>query len=168
MFNFQTNKIKDFRACQSFLDHLLDGHILAALGAKLGVENWEELLIELKNENWRKLIEKVESKFSGRLLVWAWREEEMETRDLVHENAVLFLQHGLIYRGFIEALKTGDSRWVVLYLKHFTIWLHNNNKKTSLPLYGIELINIMAFLAHAFSPLAKNYWMNQYMVNLSI
>ena len=167
MFNFQTNKIKDFRACQSFLDHLLDGHILAALGAELGAENWEELQIKLKYENWRKLIEKVEAKFSERLLVWTWREKEMDTRDLVHENAVLFLQHGLIYRGFTEALKTGDSGRVVLYLKHFTIWLHNNDKKISLPLYRNELINIIACLTHAFSPAAQNHWMTQCLVNLS-
>jgi hypothetical protein len=167
MFNFQTNKIKDFRACQSFLDHLLDGHILAALGAELGAENWEELLIKLKDQNWRKLIEKVEARFSGRLLVRVWREEELETRDLVHENAVLFLQHGLVYRGFTEALKTGDSGRVILYLKHFTIWLHNTDKKTQLPLYRSELIHIMACLNHAFSPAAKNHWMTQCLVNLS-
>jgi hypothetical protein len=167
MFNFQTNKIKDFCACQSFLDHLLDGHILAALSAELGAEDWEELQIKLKDENWRKLIQKVELKISQRLLVWTWREEEMETRDLVHENTVLFLQHLLIYRGFTEALKTGDSGQVVQHLKHFTIWLQNSDKKTSLPLYRNELINIMACLNHAFSPAAKTHWMNQCLVNLS-
>ena len=94
---------------------------MAAVGAEWGVENWEELLIKLKDENWHKLIERVESKFSARLLVRVWREEEVEKRDLVHENAVLFLQHGLIYQGFTEVLKTGDSGQVTLYLKHFTI-----------------------------------------------
>jgi hypothetical protein len=167
MFNFQTNKIRDFRACLSFLDHLLDGHILAALASDLGAADWEALTSKLKVQNWRKLIERVERKFSERLLVWRWRTEEMITRDLVHENAVLFLQHGLIYRGFTEALKTGDSGRVVRYLKHFTIWLQNGDKKTTLPLYRQELINIMACLNHAFSPAAKNHWMNQCMVNLS-
>lgn len=167
MFNFQTKKIKDFRACLSFLDHVLDGHILAALGAELGAKDWEELLQKLKDKNWRKLIEKVESNFSKRTLVQKWREGDMETRDLVHENAVLFFQHVLIYRGFNEALKTGDSGRVVQYLKHFTIWLQNNDKKTMLPLYRNELINITACLNHAFSPAAKEHWMNQCLVNLS-
>ena len=86
--------------------------------------------MKLKDQNWRKLIKKVSAKFSKRLLVFEWREEGMEGRDLVHENAVLFLQHGLVYWGFTKVLKTGDSGWVVMYLKHFTIWLHNNDKKT--------------------------------------
>ena len=167
MFNFETKKIKDFRACQSFLDHLLDGHLLAALGAELGANNWNELLQKLKDENWRKLIKKVESNYTKRTLVHEWREEVMETRDLVHENGVLFFQHLLVYRGFNEALRTGDSGRVVLYLKHFTIWLQNNHKKTSFPLYRNELINIMACLNHAFSPAARKHWMNQCLVNLS-
>src|SRR5579859_512775 len=167
MWNMETNKIKEFRACQSFLDHLLYGHVLAAVATEVGAGSWEELQVKLKGQNWRKLIARVESKFSKRLLVLNWRQEGMEIRDLVHENAVLFLQHGLVYRGFTEGLKTGDSGWVVLYLKHFTIWLNNNDKRTSLPLYRNELINIMACLNHAFSPAAKNHWMNQCLVNLS-
>jgi hypothetical protein len=157
MFNFQTNKIRDFRACQSFLDHLLDGHILVVLAADLNAVDWEALTSKLKGQNWRKLIERVERKFSERLLVWRWRTEEVIIQDLVHENAVLFLQHGLIYRGLTEALKTGDSGRVVRYLKHFTIWLQNGDKRTMLPLYRQELINIMACLNHAFSPAAKNH-----------
>ena len=148
MWNFQTNKIKDFHACQSFLDHLLDGHILVAIAVELGAENWDELQIKLKDHNWRKLIQKVEEKFSKRLLVLEWREEGLERRDLIHENAVLFLQHGLVYQGFRRVLKTRDSGWVGLYLKYFTIWLQNSDKKTSLPLYRYELINIMACLNH--------------------
>ncbi|HEU0049556.1 MAG TPA: hypothetical protein VFQ43_18360 [Nitrososphaera sp.] len=167
MWNAQNNKIKDFRACQSFLDHLLDGHVLAALATELGAENWDEFQRKLKDKNWRKLIKMTESKFSESLLVSDWREEPMEKRDLVHENAVLFLQHGLIYRRFTEALRTGDSGWIVICLKHFTIWLNNDDKRTSLPLYRTELINIMACLHYAFSPEAKDYWMNQCMVNMS-
>lgn len=167
MFNLKNNKIKDFRACQSFLDHLLDGHILAALATELGAENWAELQRKLKDQNWRKLIGRIESKFSNNLLVSNWRKENMEKRDFVHENAVLFLQHGLIYRRFTEALKTGDSGWVVLCLKQFTIWLNNDDKRTSFPLYRAELINIMACLNHAFSPAARKHWMHQCMVNLS-
>ena len=55
----------------------------------------------------------------------------------------------------------------MLYLKHFIIWLQNSDKKTLLPLYRNELINIMACLNHAFSPAAKSHWMNQCLVNLS-
>jgi hypothetical protein len=167
MWNLTTNKIKDFRACQSFHDHLLDGHILAALATELKAEDWNTFERKLEGENFRKLIQKVESKFSNNLLVWEWREESMDQRDLVHENAVLFLQHGLIYRRFTEALKTGDSGWVVHCLKHFTVYLNNSNKKTSLPLYRAELINIIACLSHGFSPAAKKHWLNQCMVNIS-
>ena len=55
----------------------------------------------------------------------------------------------------------------MLYLKHFTIWLHNTDKKTLFLLYCNKLINIMACLTHAFSPVAKNHYMNQCLVNLS-
>src|SRR5436309_10489329 len=118
MWNLTTNKIKDFRSCQSFLDHLLDGHILAAVATELGAKDWDELQSKLKGHNWRKLIQRVESKFSNNLLVSEWREESMDKRDLVYENAVLFLQHGVLYRRFTEALKSGDSGWVVHCLKH--------------------------------------------------
>jgi len=167
MWNLTTNKIKDFRACQSFLDHLLDGHILAAVATELGAKDWDALQSKLKGHNWRKLIQRVESKFSNNLLVAEWRVASMDERDLVHENAVLFLQHGVLCRRFTEALKTGDSGWVVHCLKHFTVYLNNSDKKTSLPLYRAELINIMACLSHAFSPAAKEHWMNQCMVNIS-
>jgi len=113
------------------------------------------------------LIARIESKFSNSLLMSNWRKENMKKRDFIHENTVLFLQHGLVYRQFMEALKTGDSGWVVLCLKQFTIWLNNDDKKTSLPLYHAELINIMACLNHAFSPAARKHWMHQCMVNLS-
>lgn len=167
MWNTTTNKIKDFRACQSLLDHLLEGHILAAVATDLGAEDWDTLQIKLKGHNWRKLIQRVETKFSNSLLVSEWREENAYKRDFVHENAVLFLQHGLVYRRFAEALISGDSGWVQHCLKHFCIWLNNSDKKTSLPLYRSELIHIMACLTHAFSPNAKNHWLNHCLVNIS-
>ena len=140
---------------------------MAALATDLGAEDWEEFQRKLKEQNWRKMIARIEAKFSNTLLISSWRDEETDKRDLVHENAVLFLQHGLMYRRFTEALKTGDSGWVVRCLKHFTIWLNNDDKRTSLPLYRAELINMMACLIHAFSPAAKNHWMHNCMVNLS-
>ena len=35
MWNFKANTIKDFRACDSFFNHLVDAHVLAAIGGTL-------------------------------------------------------------------------------------------------------------------------------------
>jgi len=167
MWNFKTNKLKDFRACTGFLDHLLDAHVLAAVGSVIGANDWNELHEKLPGTNWRKAIQKVEEQFGCPEAVGKWWQKSGESRDLVHENAVLMLQHLLLYRRFSNALRTGDSGWVVHCLKYFTIWLQNENRLTSLPNYRAESMHIMASLTHTMSLGFREHYMDNCLMNFS-
>lgn len=167
MWNFQARTIKDFRACQEFFNHVLDAHILAALAAQLGAKSWDELSDKFKNFNWRKGITKLQQQFGEAGQVYKWRTESVENRDLVHENAVLLLQHGMIYRRFSEALITGESGWVIHCLKYFTIWLQNGDKLASLPNYRQECLHLMCCFTHIWSSKFFAHWKDQCLVNLS-
>jgi hypothetical protein len=167
MWNFQTNKLKDFRACGRFLDHLLDAHVLAAVGFVIGARDWVDLCEKLPKTNWRKAIQKVEELFGSPDAVGKWRQKSPELRDLVHENTVLMLQHLLRYRRFSDALRTGDSGWAVHCLKYFTIWLQNDEKTTSLPNYRAESMHIMASLTHTMSCEFRENYMDNCLMNFS-
>src|SRR5438034_4371932 len=51
MWNFQSRTIKDFHTCHAFFNHIVDAHVVAALGAQLGAESWDELCNKLKTFN---------------------------------------------------------------------------------------------------------------------
>ena len=167
MWNFKTNRLKDFRACARFLDHLLDAHVLAAVGSVIGATGWDDLCERLPKPNWRKAIQKVEEQFGSPEAVGKWRQKSGESRDLVCENAVLMLQHLLLYRRFSDALRTGDSGWAVHCLKYFTIWLQNEEKITTLPNYRTESMHIMASLIHTMSPEFREHYMDNCLMNFS-
>src|SRR5205814_402146 len=96
---------------------------------------WNELKEVLSGEyKWRKAISAMGKKFGDPLAVYKLRADDGE-RDLVYENAILFLQHGLLYRRFSRALKTGDSGVVMHCLKYFTLWFLNDDRRTSCPNY---------------------------------
>jgi len=65
----------------------------------------------------------MEKRFGRAGMVYKWRRQDEGDRDAVQENAVLLLQHGLVYRRFSESLATGDTGWVMECIKYFTIWL---------------------------------------------
>jgi hypothetical protein len=167
MWNWKDRTIKDFRACSSFFTHLIDAHILAALAATSGVGHLRDLWRELGTKDWRKIIQRLHTNFGESLLVSDWRHGEDDSRDLVYENAVLLLQHGLVYQRFCKALITGDAGWVVHCLKVFTIWLQNGEKKTKFPKYRHEALHMMANFLHAWSPRYFENYQNQMCVNLS-
>ena len=167
MWNFQARTIKDFRTCHAFFNHVLDAHVLAALGSQMGAESWDELLDKLESLNWRKGIMDLQRQFGDAGQVYKWRAESIENRDLVHENVVLLLQHGILYRRFSEALFTGESGWVIHCLKYFTIWLQNGDKSASLPNYRRECLHLMCCFAHIWSSKFFAHWKDQCLVNLS-
>ena len=167
MFNFQTQKIKDFRACNQLLEHLSDAHILAAIATAWGITKIDHLRENLRHANWRKLMDRMAEKFSNFDMVQGLREQADEERDLIHENAVLFLQHTLIYRRFTEAQSTGDSGYVLFCLKVFTIWFLNTHKSVSFRSYRRESLHLMACLKYIWSPEFIKFWMDNCLVNLS-
>jgi hypothetical protein len=167
MWNFKDRTIKDFRKCEWLFRNLTDAHILAAIGAELGAENWEELGEKLATKNWRKLISQVEKKFGNAGLISELREGEKEGRDFIHENAVLLLQHALVFRRFSKSLKSGDSGWAHHCLKYFTIWLQNGVKRFVMKNYRTESLHLMARTSVIWSDEFYQHWLDNCLVNLS-
>jgi hypothetical protein len=165
MWNFTNNTIKDFRSCCAFLDHLVDAHTLAAIAATVGVTTWEALQDNLTEKNWRKTIIEMEKRFGDDGLIDERRRQDEASRDFVFENAVLLLQHGLMFKRFSAALKTGDVGWVVHCIKYFTIWLCNDG--IALKNYRSASLHLMASLTHIWSPELKSFWMDSCLLNIS-
>lgn len=166
--NWDNAKIKCFRDCDAFFNHLLDAHILVAVGKEAGATTWNELKEVLSGEyKWRKAISAIGKKFGDPLAVYKLRADNSGERDLVYENAILFLQHGLLYRRFSRALKTGDSGVVMHCLKYFTLWFLNDDRRTSCPNYRQESLHLMACLTHIWSERLRQHWLENCLVNLS-
>lgn len=165
MWNFKNNTIKDFRSCCAFFDHLVDAHILAAIAETVGATTWEALQDNLKNKNWRKTIKEMEKRFGNDCLIDQCRRQDEVSRDFIFENAVLLLQHGLVFKRFSAALKTGDAGWIVHCIKYFTIWLHNDG--VVFKNYRNSSLHLMASLTHILSPDFKAFWMDHCLVNIS-
>jgi len=161
-------RVVEFGKCNSFFNHLTDAHLLAAVAVELGVDSWNGIQEKLASENWRKTIEAVSKRVSNPGLVFSWRQETNETRDVVHENAMLLLQQGLIYRRFSQATRVGDTGWIQHCLKFFTIWLQNDDPKCgTLSNYRAESVHIMACLTHIWSDDFRTHWLENCLVNPS-
>src|SRR5579859_892258 len=53
MWDLTTKKVKDFHKCNSFLSHLTDAHILAAVATEPGVDSWHGIEAKMGSVNWR-------------------------------------------------------------------------------------------------------------------
>ena len=167
IFDFHARSVKEFSACHSFLNLIIDAHILAAIGAELEALDWEDLCTKLGECNWRKLIISIMEKYEDPTLICSQRLESNEKRDYVYENAVLLLQHGLQYRRFSHAMTVGDSGWVKLCLKYFCIWLQNNDKRIGHVNYRQESMQFIANFSNIWSSKFTRGWMDNCLVNLS-
>jgi hypothetical protein len=155
-------RVKDFRACSQLFSAVLEGHILAIVGTQLGVGSVSELCKALEGNNWHKTIRKLKDKFSELTMVGLWRQEEAG-RDIVHENAVLFLQHGLVYRDFCTAIRNGDSGRVRHCLRLLTTWF----QATTLYNYANETIHMLGCFAKAWKTVVTMFWEDHCLVNPS-
>ena len=158
---FQNRVVRKFRPCQRFFFHIWDAYVLAAVATELGARSCGELCATLEQENWRQTILAIEEKYSAPTLVANWREEE--ERDIVHENAVLLLQHGSMYRDFCEAIKSADTGRVNHCLNFFAIWFQGSRKSK----YALETMHLVACLNHLWDPKAVQYYMDSCLVNRS-
>ena len=81
----------------------------------------------------------------------------------MYENATLFLQHGLIYKRFFDAIITGDPGWVQHCVKVFSIWLQGDNAMHN---YRKESIHLIACFTHIWSREFRNHWMENCLYNM--
>ena len=156
-------KIKDFRACQAFFDHILDGHILAVIAESYNATSCKDLCVALEASNWRNAINKITSNIVEFDLVDRLQRNDFEHRDIPYENAILFVQHGLMYRDFSDAIKMGDSGRVERCLEMFTIWF----QATKMHNYASETLHLTACLKKLWSPEFRDFWLKNCIVNSS-
>src|ERR1700738_1329667 len=156
-------KIKNFRACDAFLNHVLDGYILAFLCTYSGVDTMEGLCQSIETTNWRHTIKEVETLLSHLSHVGQWRKQPESERDLAFENAVLFIQHAMMYRDLSEAIRSGDSGRIEHCLQFLTIWYQASDEHN----YARETIHLIACLRALWSQDLRQAWRDQCVVNIS-
>jgi hypothetical protein len=157
------NPMKDFRSCQRFWDFVLDGYIIAAITARCGfttIDNFISGMNETEVSTATGALAKDLSSFSE---VARMRELPNETRDRDHENHLLLLQHGLVLRNFVLAMRQGDSGRVQTSLSYFTVWFQATKKHN----YASETIHLTACLKRLWSDEMKEYWMENCLINPS-
>jgi len=165
MFDFTKEAIKDFNKVHDLLITLVEAHFLAAVATELGASSWNELCDALRRENWRKAIDKVWRTHGSPSLAYEMRQSEESTRDLIYENAVLFLQHGSVYKTFTQSMRKGNSDLIKFCLKFFTIWLHNSESRTSFPHYRKESLRLLACMKYVWSTGWLEYYLENCVVN---
>jgi hypothetical protein len=156
-----TKKIKNFRACHELFNDILDGYLVAAVAEHYGAKSCADLHQHLEEKDWRGAIMEVEKRFSDPGLVAKWRKQEV--RDIAHENVVLFIQHGLMYRDFTNSMRTGDSGRVLHCLKFFTIWFQGSRSSN----YSLETIYLSSCLSAIWSEELGKFYLDHCLLNLS-
>jgi hypothetical protein len=153
--------IRDFRACHQLFNHVLDAHVLAIVGTKLGVTSCADLCEALEVRNWQEAFKNTEKELTD--LYHIDKRRGLDERDPVYENAILFLQHGLIYRDFCDAMRHGDSGRVKNCLTFFMLWFQGSKFSN----YARELIHLVASLNHIWSRDMCLHWYQTVLINFS-
>jgi hypothetical protein len=153
--------IKDFRACNQLFNHVLDAHVLAIVGTKLEVDSCAELCKALERRKWRKAFEETDDPLTDLNYIDTLRSSDK--RDRVYENGLLFLQHGLIYRDFSDAMRSGDSGRIKNCLTFFMLWFQGSKFGN----YAGELLHLVACLNHIWSTDMRMSWYRNVLVNFS-
>lgn len=153
--------IKDFRACNQLFNHVLDAHVLAIVATKLEVYSCAELCKALEQRNWQTEFKKTDAPVLDLNYIEGLRSSD--ERDRVYENAILFLQHGLIYRDFSDAIRHGDSGRIKNCLTFFMLWFQGSKFSN----YAGELLHLAASLNHLWSRDMRESWYRNVLVNFS-
>ena len=84
--------IKNFRACHSLFNVILDAHLLALFGANYNATTCDIVLTLPDHHNRRKAIKRLSRLISDVTMVPEMMSEPDDTRDRQYENAILFIQ----------------------------------------------------------------------------
>ena len=161
-------QVKDFRSCQTFFDSILDGHIIATFAEAMGCETYRQLLGEMSKPNSditaRAKITEVIMPFIAHFnkVSFDWQYPEAQ-RDQEQENHILLLQHGLMLRYFIYAMRKGDSGRVLHPMSYFTAWFHGTDKR----LYAHECYHLKACMKTIWSERLRSFVKRNWLINIS-
>jgi hypothetical protein len=154
----------DFYAADVLLRHVTDALIIVAVMAHIKAGSVEEIRTPMTSSDWCAIITEVIKKWIPPTSVHFNRKEKtIEERDTLLENAVLLLQHGLIYRALGVAVAQGDSGRIVKQLQMLTIMFHGGQQSN----YVIESLEWSAGMLKTWSDDLKQVWLNHCVVNLS-
>lgn len=166
MWNVQKQSVKDFHAAHDFFDTVLDAYIIAAMAAYQcpkadDIQSFATELPKLIEEELRTMITTVSAFLADFNKVGNMR--SVEERDPVHENLILFLQHGLVWRNAILAMRQGDIGRVENSLTYFAIWFQGTGNHN----YASETLRLIASIKKIWSPEFRKFWEENALVNLS-
>ena len=154
----------DFYAADALLRHVMDALIIVAVIAHIKVRSVEEMRTQMTSLDWHTTITNIVKKWipptSGH---FNYNEKTIEERNALLENAVLVLQHSLIYRALGNAVAQGDSGRIVKQLQMLTKMFHGRRQSN----YAINSLECFAGMLKTWSDDLKRVWLNHYMVNLS-
>jgi phage gp37-like protein len=157
------NPMKDFRSCQRFWDFVLDGYIVAAITARCGFTTIDNFIAGMNEAELGTAIVALAKDLSSFSTVARMRQLPEDQRDWDHENHLLLLQHGLVLRNFVLAMRQGDTGRVRISLSYFTVWFQATKKHN----YASETIHLTACLKRLWSDEMKEYWMENCLINPS-
>src|SRR5579859_655636 len=151
-------------ACLSLWDLTVDAYIIGTIAERAGYSSIYAFIEELpKCDNLSTLIEGLAKELIDLDYTMKQRNEPLLNRDAVFENRTLLLQHGLILRNYLLAMRHGDSGLVRISLKIFTIWFQATRKHN----YAQETIHLTACLERVSSPEMREFWMDNCLINPS-
>jgi hypothetical protein len=161
IWDVKRKSIKNFRACHSFFNSVLDAHILALYGTQYQTPDCESLLELPSHHNWRKAIRRISAHVHDTTYIRMLRTKQETERDLLYENSMLFVQHGLLYREFSNSIAIGDTGAIEHYLSYFAVWFQSTGKFN----YAVESAHLVACLRKLWSQDLREYWQDTCLVN---
>jgi len=163
MWDVKRNSIKNFRACHSVFSTVLDAHILALYGSYYNAPDCETLLQLPAHHNWRKAVNRISSHVHDTTYIRMLRSKPETERDILYENSMLFVQHGLLYREFSNAIALGDTGTIEHCLSYFAVWFQSTGKFN----YAVSSAHIVACLRKTWSQDFREFWQDTCLVNSS-
>jgi len=84
-------------------------------------------------------------------------------RDILYENSMLLVQHGLLYREFSNAIAMGDTGTIEHCLSYFAVWFQSTGKFN----YAAASVHIVSSLRKTWSNDFREFWQDTCLVNSS-
>ena len=166
MWDGQKSLVKDYRAAHDFFDTTLDAYLISAMARYYfpnqdSIEQFATALPALSEDEIMEMIHAIAKLLSDFNRVSKLRSRQ--SRDPVHENLILFMQHGLVFRNCHLAMRLGDIGRVENSLIYFTAWFQGSGKHN----YGSETLRLVACLKRMWSDGLRTFWRENALVNLS-
>lgn len=91
------------------------------------------------------------------------REEQLRKGDVVHENAIFYMQHGVMYRDFFSAMRPGDTGRLGKELDIFAVFFQGVDKTN----YAREMLEQKLDRCYTWTPQMRQLWLKNSLINLA-